>query len=239
MVQRHRARRLHYDLRFEIDGVLASWAVPKGPTLDPDIKHAAIHVEDHPIEYENFEGVIPSGQYGGGDVIVWDTGTWDLHAADDAAEAVRDGELHADIYGEKLKGRFILIRRQGRGEPGKEQWLLFHKHDEYAVKGWDPEDYPKSVLSGRTNDEVKADPDRMWRSDLPPSQASVPADSATKTKAAAGRRVIGQPGAKPSGRARSQVQPHDQASPNANASPKPRPAPAPDLITARNAGRRR
>ena len=113
MVQRHRARRLHYDLRFEIDGVLASWAVPKGPTLDPDVKHAAIHVEDHPIEYEDFEGVIPSGQYGGGDVIVWDTGTWDLHAADDAAEAVRDGELHADIYGEKLKGRFILIRTAG------------------------------------------------------------------------------------------------------------------------------
>ncbi len=258
VVQRHRARRLHYDLRFEIDGVLASWAVPKGPTLDPDIKHAAIHVEDHPIEYENFEGVIPSGQYGGGDVIVWDTGTWDLHAADDAAEAVRDGELHADLYGEKLKGRFILIRRQGRGEPGKEQWLLFHKHDEYAVKGWDPEDYPKSVLSGRTNDEVKADPDRMWRSDLPPSQASVPADSATKTKAAAGRRVIGQPGAKPSKAepaaksspttksrssakpsATTKTSPNTNTSPKANASPKtkpapkPRPAPAPDLITAR------
>jgi bifunctional non-homologous end joining protein LigD len=212
VVQRHRARRLHYDLRFEIDGVLASWAVPKGPTLDPDVKHAAIHVEDHPIEYENFEGVIPSGQYGGGDVIVWDTGTWDLHAADDAAEAVRDGELHADIYGEKLKGRFILIRRQGRGEPGKEQWLLFHKHDEYAVKGWDPEDYPKSVLSGRTNDEVKADPDRMWRSDLPPSQASVPADSAAKTKAAAGRRVIGQSGAQPS---EAKTKPRAKAKPRA------------------------
>src|ERR1700729_491458 len=213
VVQRHRARRLHYDLRFEIDGVLASWAVPKGPTLDPDIKHAAIHVEDHPIEYENFEGVIPSGQYGGGDVIVWDTGTWDLHAADDAAEAVRDGELHADIYGEKLKGRFILIRRQGRGEPGKEQWLLVHKHDEYAVKGWDPEDYPKSVLSGRTNDEVKADPDRMWRSDLPPSQASVAADSATKTKAAAGRRVIGQPEAQ---------EPEAKTRPRAKAKPRTR-----------------
>jgi bifunctional non-homologous end joining protein LigD len=199
VVQRHRARRLHYDLRFEIDGVLASWAVPKGPTLDPDVKHAAIHVEDHPIEYIDFEGVIPSGQYGGGDVIVWDTGTWDLHAADDAAEAVRNGELHADVYGEKLKGRFILIRRDGRGKPdrdgrdgaGREQWLLFHKHDEYAVKGWDPEDHPKSVLSGRTNDEVKADPERMWRSDLPPDQASVPADSAA-AKGGSGRRVIGQ-----------------------------------------------
>jgi bifunctional non-homologous end joining protein LigD len=196
VVQRHRARRLHYDLRFEIDGVLASWAVPKGPTLDPDIKHAAIHVEDHPIEYVDFEGVIPSGQYGGGDVIVWDTGTWDLHAADDAAEAVRDGELHADVYGEKLKGRFILIRREGRGEASqggasREPWLLFHKHDEYAVEGWDPEDHPKSVLSGRTNDEVKADPDRMWRSDLPPDQASVPADSAA-AQGGSGRRVIGQ-----------------------------------------------
>jgi bifunctional non-homologous end joining protein LigD len=199
VVQRHRARRLHYDLRFEIDGVLASWAVPKGPTLDPEVKHAAIHVEDHPIEYIDFEGVIPSGQYGGGDVIVWDTGTWELHAADDAAEAVRDGELHADVYGEKLKGRFILIRTGGRGgtgdrqgEPGKEQWLLFHKHDEYAVKGWDPEDHPKSVLSGRTNDQVKADPERLWRSDLPPDQASVPADAAAG-QGGSGRRVIGQP----------------------------------------------
>src|SRR6201999_1435564 len=195
VVQRHRARRLHYDLRFEIDGVLASWVVPKGPTLDPDVKHAAIHVEEHPIEYLNFEGVIPSGQYGGGDVIVWDTGTWDLHAADDAAAAVRDGELHADVFGEKLKGRFILIRRDERREPGKEQWLLFHKHDEYAVKGWDPEDHPKSVLSGRTNDEVKADPERMWRSALPPDQASVPADSA-EAKGGSGRRVIGQSKAK-------------------------------------------
>src|ERR1700759_5106547 len=197
VVQRHRARRLHYDLRFEIDGVLASWAVPKGPTLDPDVRHAAIHVEDHPIEYIDFEGVIPSGQYGGGDVIVWDTGTWDLHAADDAAEAVRDGELHADVYGEKLKGRFILIRRDGLGEPGKEQWLLFHKHDEYGGKGWGPEDHPKSVLSGRTNDEVKADPERMWRADLPPSQASVPADSA-EAKGGGGRRLIGQSTAKES-----------------------------------------
>ena len=191
VVQRHRARRLHYDLRFEIDGVLVSWAVPKGPTLDPDVKHAAIHVEDHPIEYLDFEGVIPSGQYGGGDVIVWDTGTWELHAADDAAAAVRDGELHADVFGQKLKGRFILIRRGDRDQAGKEQWLLFHKHDEYAVKGWNPEDYPESVLSGRTNDEVKADPERMWRSDLPPAQASVPADSAAR--GGAGRRVIGRP----------------------------------------------
>jgi bifunctional non-homologous end joining protein LigD len=103
VVQRHRARRLHYDLRFEIDGVLASWAVPKGPTLDPDVKRIAVHVEDHPIEYLNFEGVIPAGQYGGGDVIVWDTGTWEPHGTDDPAAAVAAGELHADVYGQKLR----------------------------------------------------------------------------------------------------------------------------------------
>ncbi|HWG61509.1 MAG TPA: DNA polymerase ligase N-terminal domain-containing protein [Streptosporangiaceae bacterium] len=174
VVQRHRARRLHYDFRLEINGVLVSWAVPKGPTLDPNVKRAAIHVEDHPIEYLNFEGVIPRGEYGGGDVIVWDTGTWEPHATDDPAAAVAAGELHADLYGEKLRGRFILIHTsRGEDQPGSEQWLLMHKHDDYAAPGWNPEDYPRSVLSGHTNDEVKADPEREWHSDLPASQASV------------------------------------------------------------------
>ena len=171
VVQRHRARRLHYDLRFEINGVLVSWAVPRGPTLDPAVKRLAVHVEDHPIEYLDFEGVIPSGQYGGGDVIVWDTGTWVPHETDDPAAAVAAGELHADVSGVKLRGRLVLVR-SGRGRES-DQWILLHKDDEYAVPGWNPEDYPKSVLTGRTNDQVKADRDRIWRSDLPPSQASV------------------------------------------------------------------
>jgi bifunctional non-homologous end joining protein LigD len=172
VVQRHRARRRHYDLRFEIDGVLVSWAVPNGPTLDPTVRRLAVHVEDHPIEYLDFEGVIPRGEYGGGDVIVWDTGTWQPHGTDDPAAAVAAGELHADVYGSKLRGRLVLVRR-GRGEEDSDQWLLLHKDDEYAVRGWNPEDYPKSVLSGRTNEEVRADPERMWRSDLPPAEASV------------------------------------------------------------------
>ena len=172
VVQRHRARRAHYDLRFEIDGVLVSWAVPKGPTLDPAARRLAVHVEDHPIEYLDFEGVIPSGEYGGGDVIVWDTGTWEPHATDDPAAAVAAGELHADMHGQKLRGRVILVRRQG-GDGDSGQWLLLHKDDADAVSGWDPDDHPRSVLSGRTNDEVKADPDRMWRSGLPPAEASV------------------------------------------------------------------
>jgi bifunctional non-homologous end joining protein LigD len=174
VVQRHRARRLHYDLRFEIDGVLASWAVPKGPTLDPEAKRLAVHVEDHPLEYEFFEGVIPKGEYGGGDVIVWDRGTWKPVGTDDPAAAVRSGELHVDLFGKRLRGRVALVRRGGE-QSGKEQWLLVHKHDEHAVDGWDAENFPTSVLSGRTNDEVKAAPERVWRSDLPADQASVPA----------------------------------------------------------------
>ena len=173
VVQKHRARRLHYDLRFEIDGVLASWAVPMGPTLDPKVKRLAVHVEDHPMEYIDFEGVIPHGEYGGGDVIVWDLGTWAPHETDDPAAAVAAGELHADMQGHKLRGRLVLVRRGRAGAGEQEQWLLLHKDDEFAVPGWDPADHPRSVLSGRTNDEVKADPDRLWRSDLPAAQASV------------------------------------------------------------------
>lgn len=167
VVQRHRARRLHYDLRFEIDGVLVSWAVPKGPTLDPGAKRLAVHVEDHPVEYLHFEGVIPSGEYGGGDVIVWDTGTWEPVRTDDPARAVEQGELHAEVHGEKLHGRLVLVHRDGDND----EWLLLHKKDDHAVPGWDPEEHPRSVLSGRTNDEVADDPDREWASGAPASEA--------------------------------------------------------------------
>ncbi len=173
-MQRHRARRLHYDLRFEIDGVLVSWAVPNGPTLDPATKRLAVHVEDHPIEYLDFEGVIPRGEYGSGDVIVWDLGTWEPRPGEDPASALATGTFHADVTGHKLRGQFVLVRSGGRrGDSDQDQWLLMHKDDEFAVSGWNPEDHPRSVLSGRTNDEVKADPDRLWRSDLPPDQASI------------------------------------------------------------------
>ncbi len=174
VVQRHRASRLHYDFRLQIDGVLVSWAVPKGPTLDPSARRAAFHVEDHPLEYFDFEGIIPAGEYGGGDVIVWDAGRWEPHDAGDPPDprrAVEKGELHIDLFGRKLRGRFVLVRTRV-DDFGKEQWLLLHKHDEFAVDGWDAEDHPYSVLSGRTNDEVKADPDRLWRSDLPAARAS-------------------------------------------------------------------
>jgi bifunctional non-homologous end joining protein LigD len=174
VVQRHRATRLHYDFRLEVDGVLASWAVPKGPTLDPDVRRQAIHVEDHPIEYFDFEGVIPKGQYGGGDVIVWDWGTWTPAKAGDPAGQIAKGELHFDLDGERLQGRFVLVRTGGQGSGkrgGDKQWLLLHKHDDAAVEGWDAEDHPASVKSGRTNDEVAAAPDAAWHSDRPVAEA--------------------------------------------------------------------
>jgi bifunctional non-homologous end joining protein LigD len=176
VVQRHRARRLHYDFRLEIDGVLASWAVPKGPTLDPGVRRMAVHVEDHLLAYFDFEGVIPEGQYGAGDVIVWDWGTFEPESTADPAAAVRDGELKFRLEGEKLAGRFTIVRTgrgAGRADDAERSWLLIKKHDDAAVAGWDPEAHPRSVKSGRTNDEVAAGADAAWISDAPPGAAEV------------------------------------------------------------------
>jgi bifunctional non-homologous end joining protein LigD len=156
VVGRHRASRLHYDLRLEVDGVLASWAVPRGPTLDPAARRMAVRVEDHPIEYLDFEDVIPAGQYGGGDAIVWDRGTYVPEATDDPAAALEAGELKFRLDGEKLRGRFTIVRTRGGDE---RQWLLIKKRDADAAPGWDPEAHPRSVLTGRTNEEVRAGSD--------------------------------------------------------------------------------
>ncbi|HEY4190904.1 MAG TPA: DNA ligase D [Candidatus Limnocylindrales bacterium] len=186
VVQRHRATRLHYDFRLEIEGVLVSWAVPKGPTLDSSVRRMAVHVEDHPIEYFDFEGVIPSKQYGAGDVIVWDWGTWVPEAPTlDPRKAVADGELKFVLDGQKLKGRFTIVRTSGRRRKGDDpsarafeddqgdQWLMIHKADAAAVKGWDAEDHPQSVKTGRTNDDVKADRDAIWNGQAPAAAAEI------------------------------------------------------------------
>jgi len=193
VVQRHRATRLHYDFRLEIDGVLVSWAVPRGPTLDPGERRMAIHVEDHPIEYLDFEGVIPVRQYGAGDVIVWDWGTFEPETeTPDPAAAIRDGELKLRLRGEKLAGRFTIVRTSGRSRrtdrargateaaPSRafeddegEQWLLIKKRDEHAQPGWDAEEHPRSVRTGRTNDEVKAAADAYWVSEAPAPVAAI------------------------------------------------------------------
>lgn len=185
VVQRHRATRLHYDFRLEIEAVLVSWAVPKGPTLDPKVKRMAVHVEDHPLEYFDFEGVIPPKQYGAGDVIVWDWGTWEPEAPTlDPGPALAAGELKFVLHGEKLRGRFTIIRTSGRGNApatDQEQWLLIHKNDEFAVAGWDAADHPRSVKSGRTNDEVKLSAPAIWVSEAPVSEAQIDLSAAKPT----------------------------------------------------------
>jgi bifunctional non-homologous end joining protein LigD len=182
VVQRHRATRLHYDFRLEIRGVLVSWAVPKGPTLDPSVRRMAVHVEDHPIEYFDFEGVIPAKQYGAGDVIVWDWGTWEPEAeTPDPGKAIEDGELKFVLHGSKVRGRFTIVRTSRRPgsapatafEDDSEQWLLIKKRDADAVAGWDAEDHPQSVRTGRTNDEVKANRDAIWIGEQPAAVAEI------------------------------------------------------------------
>ena len=130
VVQKHHARRLHYDLRLEIDGVLKSWAVPKGPSLDPTQKRLAVHVEDHPLEYGQFEGVIPAGEYGAGSVIVWDRGRWNPLVG--GLEGYQKGKLKFELSGTKLKGAWMLVRIRRRAGETADYWLLVKERDEYA-----------------------------------------------------------------------------------------------------------
>ena len=167
-VQRHRATALHYDFRLEIGGVLVSWAVPKGPTLDPGERRLAMRTEDHPIEYLDFEGVIPEKEYGGGDVIVWDWGHFEPEAETaDPAKALRAGEIKFALHGDKLGGRYTIVRTD-RGDDGRERWLLLKKRDAFAAEGWDAEDHPRSAKTGRTNDEVAEGKLARFRADPPP-----------------------------------------------------------------------
>ncbi len=179
-IQRHRATALHYDFRLEIDGVLVSWAVPKGPTLDPGERRLAMRTEDHPIEYLPFEGVIPAGEYGGGDVIVWDWGTWEPEPeTPDPGKALRTGEIKFVIHGERIGGRYTIVRTDRDGD--RERWLLLKKRDEFAVDGWDAEDHPASVKTGRTNDEVRDGVAARFEADAPkpPGEIDLAASTAS------------------------------------------------------------
>lgn len=151
VIQKHAASHLHYDLRLEIDGVLRSWACPKGPSLNPHDKRLAVLVEDHPIEYADFEGVIPKGQYGGGEVIVWDKGTWEPEG--DPNEDLKKGTMVFTLYGKKLKGKWALVRFKT-----KKDFLLIKKNDAYADPKADiTHKSPKSVISGRKIEDLKND----------------------------------------------------------------------------------
>jgi len=173
IIQKHAARRLHYDFRLELDGVLLSWAVPKGPSFDPHDRHLAVRVEDHPLEYGAFEGIIPKGEYGAGTVELWDRGTWEPEA--DAHTGLGKGDLKFILHGEKLKGSWALVRMKSRpGEEDKENWLLIKHRDEYAVNGDGQavlRDRPRSIASGRTLEEITVDgPSSVWHSDQPATE---------------------------------------------------------------------
>jgi len=151
-VQRHDATRLHYDFRLEVDGTLKSWAVPKGPSLEPLSKNLAMHVEDHPLDYGNFEGNIPKGEYGGGSVMLWDRGVYELLGDAPANAQIERGDLKFRLHGEKLRGEFALVKMKNRGKGN--EWLIIKKKDAEAKPGWNIEDHSHSVLTGRTQQEV-------------------------------------------------------------------------------------
>jgi len=166
VIQKHHASHLHYDFRLELDGTLKSWAVPKGPCLDPTVKRMAVHVEDHPISYADFEGTIPPKQYGAGTVIVWDRGDWlpEGGAEGDARKALAAGKLKFELRGEKLKGHWTLVRMHGKGDEKHEPWLLIKERDDAARDLADSdvlEDQPASVLTGRGVDEVDSPPKKV------------------------------------------------------------------------------
>ena len=166
VVQMHRASRLHYDFRLEAGGVLASWAIPKGPTRNPSEKRLAMHVEDHPYAYRTFEGTIPAGNYGAGEVIVWDEGTYALAEGSDPVAEIGAGKIKFVMHGKKLRGMFTLVRIKNRSDESGEPWLLIKDHDEFADPGWEPTDQPASVTSGHTLAEIKqtASVQKTWTS---------------------------------------------------------------------------
>jgi len=194
VIQKHDARRLHYDLRLELDDVYKSWAVTKGPSLDPHEKRLAVHVEDHPIDYGDFEGIIPPGEYGGGTVMIWDRGTW--RPEGDPAKGYAKGHIAFELDGEKLHGRWHLIHLKPRPGEKDQQWLLFKSDDEYARPEADGDilnDAPDSVATGRSIDEIAREQEAVWsgkaglvKGELSPDPAAgADAASAVKAKARA------------------------------------------------------
>src|SRR2546428_316021 len=161
VIQKHQASRLHYDFRLEMEGVLKSWAVPKGPSYDPAVKRLAMMTEDHPYDYASFEGVIPAGNYGAGNVIIWDNGTWEfIEPGDDPVRAVNQGKLTFRMFGKKMFGEWALVKIRGRSPKGNE-WLLLKHRDQYANPNVDvTEVAPRSVVSNLLVEEIGAD--NVW-----------------------------------------------------------------------------
>ncbi len=193
LVQKHDASRLHYDFRLEWNGTLMSWAVPKGPSENPDDKRLAVHVEDHPLDYGDFEGTIPEGQYGGGTVMLWDTGTWQPHE-DDVAAALKKGKLGFTLHGKRLQGNWALVRLRKRSPKDKDNWLLIKEHDEFERRAGKlaVERETASVKSGRPMEAIAAGK-AVWhsnRADGKPDTARAAARPAARKKKAVAKKVV-------------------------------------------------
>jgi bifunctional non-homologous end joining protein LigD len=182
LIQKHAATRLHYDFRLELNGTLKSWAVTKGPSLDPADKRLAVHVEDHPLDYGDFEGTIPKGEYGGGTVMLWDQGSWS--PIGDAEKGYKKGKLDFELHGKRLKGRWHLVRMHGnrRGDEKRENWLLIKGNDEFA-NGQDGdaalEKYKTSVVSDRSMESLATGKSKVWKN----KGAEEPTPAPAKAKA--------------------------------------------------------
>jgi bifunctional non-homologous end joining protein LigD len=182
VIQKHAARRLHYDFRLELDGVLLSWSVPKGPSVKPGDRRLAVRTEDHPLDYASFEGIIPKGQYGGGTVCVWDRGTWEPEG--DPHAGMKKGHLAFRLDGDKLQGKWHLVRTKSQDK--QETWLLFKSRDEAANENADiTVERPESVITGRTIEQIANDADAVWQSNRPPELSAI--EKRAQRIAAAGR----------------------------------------------------
>jgi bifunctional non-homologous end joining protein LigD len=173
VIQKHAASHLHYDFRLEMEGVLKSWAVPKGPSYNPSDKRLAMMTEDHPYDYASFEGVIPAGNYGGGNVIIWDQGTWEfIEPGDDPVKALKQGKLTFRLQGKKMFGEWALVKIRGRSPKGNE-WLLLKHRDQFANEDIDVTRVaPRSVVSNRTVEEV--DTGNVWHSNRKARSSKAP-----------------------------------------------------------------
>ena len=184
VIQKHRATALHYDFRLEADGVLKSWAVPKGPSLDPKVKRLAMQVEDHPVDYAKFEGVIPEGEYGGGTVMVWDYGTYKPEDTTNVSEAIRKGELKFSLNGKKLKGSWVLVRTRER------QWLLMKHRDYYTTEEEVTELAPVSILTRRSLAEIAEDEGGNVKKAATGDPKKIPPRTGVKRRSKGGKKKV-------------------------------------------------
>jgi bifunctional non-homologous end joining protein LigD len=182
VIQKHRATRLHYDFRLEAGGVLASWAVPKGPSLDTHERRLAMHVEDHPFDYRTFEGIIPEGNYGAGEVIVWDAGTYRLAEGTDPVAEIAAGKIKFILKGKKLRGMFTLVKIRNSRDQSGEPWLLIKDRDEYVDPDWTIDAHPESAKTGKTLEDIAraAKTEKQWQSKRAAAPAAAPAKRATR-----------------------------------------------------------